>query len=104
MFVLQNTPQEPLTLPGLQITPFQFKADLTKFDLTLIVTERGKKMLATLEYKRGMFEPETIKRMLDHYVTMLAAIVADPDQKISDLQMISEDELRRIEEWSVASI
>jgi non-ribosomal peptide synthetase component F len=55
-----------------------------------------------LEYKTDLFESETITRMADHFKTLLEEIVTGPDQRISNLQILSQDELRCIEQWSGA--
>ncbi|MDP2625480.1 MAG: amino acid adenylation domain-containing protein, partial [Candidatus Rokubacteria bacterium] len=50
----------------------------------------------TFEYSTDLFEPPTIERMLGHYEHLLAGIVADPDQRLSELPLLTEPERHRI--------
>jgi amino acid adenylation domain-containing protein len=68
------------------------KRVLSKFDLTLSVAETGQRLHGILEYNTDLFEEETIRRMLDHWQTLLEGIVQRPQVHISDLQLLSEHE------------
>ena len=50
-------------------------------------TERG--LRATIEYNTDLFEAETIERMMGHFENMLEAVVADPEQRVSELEMLT---------------
>ena len=68
----------------------------SKFDLTLFVRERGGVLHAVVEYKTDLFEAETIRRMLGHYQTLLEGIVANPDQRLSDLPLLTSAERQQL--------
>jgi len=54
-----------------------------------------------MEYNAGLFESVTIRRLLAALETMLGGIVADPDQKLMDLSLLSETERRRLlDDWN----
>jgi amino acid adenylation domain-containing protein len=54
-----------------------------------------------LEYATGIFEPETIRRLADHYQNLLAAVVADPQQRVSGLKLLSDAERHQLlVEWN----
>ena len=75
------------------------------FDLTLFVGDRGEGGLgATIEYRRDLFEPDTIVRLAEHYRTLLAGVVVDPDRRLSALPLGDPDELHRIlVEWNATA-
>ena len=50
MFVLQNNPEESLVLPGLDLMLREGESTVTKFDLTLSVSEVAGRLHASLEY------------------------------------------------------
>ena len=50
VFVLQNTPQELLTLPGLSITPTLTDTGTAKFDLTLCLWDLPDGFRGDIEY------------------------------------------------------
>uniref|UniRef100_UPI002103045A condensation domain-containing protein n=1 Tax=Caballeronia sp. dw_276 TaxID=2719795 RepID=UPI002103045A len=61
MLILQNTPLEELSLPGLSLRPLgQTDQDgggrAAKFDLTLDIAERDQRLFATFEYDIDLFD------------------------------------------------
>ena len=101
MFVLQNEPMPPLEFAGLKSAHVQVENVTTNFDLTLDIVERDGQYLIKFESNADLFEEATLKRMMGHFETMLAGIVANPQQTISKLPMLTEDERRQVlGEWT----
>jgi amino acid adenylation domain-containing protein len=101
MFVLQNTPAKVSGLPGLKIEDFEFESGTAKFDLTLEMFEKAEWLTCSLEYRTDLFEVATITRMLGHFRNLLEGIVTDPDQRLSDLPLLTELELHQLlVEWN----
>ena len=92
MFLLHNAPVETLELTGLQISPIDLGASMAKFDLTLGLHESNGGLWGLLEYAADLFESTTIKRMSEHYVQLLEGIVADREQTISNLPLLTRSE------------
>ncbi|MUG94288.1 amino acid adenylation domain-containing protein [Scytonema sp. UIC 10036] len=75
----------------------------TNYPLTVVATS-GKQLLLKLSYQKSRFEDSTISRMLGHFVTMLQAIVTNPQQPISSLPLLTELELQQLlVEWNNTS-
>lgn len=100
MFDMQNAPSESLTLHGLTVTRLPLKKQTSKFDLTLYVTEIDRGLACWLEYNTDLFESDTIQRMLGHFETLLEGVVANPDERISDLPLLTETETSQLREWN----
>ncbi|MBW4592776.1 MAG: amino acid adenylation domain-containing protein [Brasilonema angustatum HA4187-MV1] len=101
MFQLQNTPTTTLELPSLTLSPLEFDKETAKFDLTLGMVEKEQGLIGTLTYNTDLFDAATIHRMLGHFQTLLSSIVANPDQQISKLLIISEAERHQLlVEWN----
>ena len=96
LFVLQNHRQEALSLGELTFSPFEVEHSVAKFDLTLTIWERGDELTAVWNYSCELFERATIERMADHYQTLLAGIVANPDQPVALLPMVSAAERQQL--------
>ena len=92
MFTLQSAPWETVDLAGVRVTPIRLHSGTSKFDLTLSVNERGKALQAAVEYNTDLFEAETVRRMLGHYQALLESIVSNPEQRLSDLPLLTERE------------
>jgi len=91
MLVLQNTPEESLHLPGLQVDAVSVDFPFTKYDLSLFIVETPHCMRAGLEYKTDLFVPETIAEMADRLHHLLEDMVRDPRQPISAFTMVAEE-------------
>jgi len=96
MFVLQNTPPKPALLPGLTLRPRVVDSVTAKFDLTLFMEETTDGLLAIMEYNADIFESETISRMLGQLQVLLEGIVKNPDQKISELPLLTPGERQQL--------
>ncbi|HEX2252566.1 MAG TPA: condensation domain-containing protein, partial [Thermoanaerobaculia bacterium] len=104
MFAFQNAPRERLALGGVELAPFRVEGTTAKFDLTLAMVERGGGLGGTLEYRTDLFDEATIERLLGHWRTLLAGIVAEPEARLSSLPLLSGAERRQVlEEWNATS-
>ncbi|MFZ6028858.1 MAG: condensation domain-containing protein, partial [Chloroflexota bacterium] len=101
MFVLQNTPQEVTELSGLSLETLPIDQQMAKFDLTLSLTEFEQGLMGDLEYNTDLFDSETIGRMSRHYQVLLEAALANPDQSLAALPLLTEAERQRLlVEWN----
>ncbi|GBF77900.1 putative non-ribosomal peptide synthetase, partial [Paenibacillus sp. 598K] len=101
MFVLHNHGKGELVKPlgpGVKLFPYGgFQHRVAKFDLTLVVTlTEDQQLFWSLEYCVDLFKHETIQRMADHYMQLLKSVSEQPDQRLSDLDMLSEAERHEI--------
>ncbi|HYO98625.1 MAG TPA: amino acid adenylation domain-containing protein, partial [Pyrinomonadaceae bacterium] len=102
-FQLQNFSMPTLELKNLTLSPFDVEGQTAKFDLSLSVIETQGGLVASLEYNTDLFEAATIKRLLEHYRTLLEGVVANPAERISALPLLSDAERRQIlSEWNPA--
>jgi amino acid adenylation domain-containing protein len=101
MFAFQNTSVPALELAGLRSEPVDIEAGMTKFDLTFSLIDKKHGIVGHIEYSTDLFHRDTIKRMAGHFETLLEGIVADPDQPISTLPILTESEGHQIlVEWN----
>jgi non-ribosomal peptide synthetase component F/thioesterase domain-containing protein/acyl carrier protein len=71
----------------------------TKYDLTLVMREQDEGLGMVFDYNAELFEASTIDRMLGHFKTLLEAIVTNPDQLITELPLLTQDEHQRQQAW-----
>ena len=96
MFAFHNTAAPELNLPGVAVEPLELDSSISKFDLMLSLTERGQRLIGFFEYSTDLFDPSAIERMISHFQTSLEGIVADPDQPISMLALLTRPERRKL--------
>ncbi|WP_234017158.1 non-ribosomal peptide synthetase [Nostoc sp. 'Lobaria pulmonaria (5183) cyanobiont'] len=105
MFVLHNFPMSVLELPGLTLTPIKSERKTAHFDLILSMTETESGLEGRLEYNIDLFEEKTITRMVDHWRRLLEAIVANPQQRLSEFQLLTESEQQQLlVEWNQTQV
>ncbi|MDD5275159.1 MAG: amino acid adenylation domain-containing protein [Methylovulum sp.] len=96
-FTLQNTAKQTLDLPGLTVSLAGDDAAVAKFDLALHLQEDGQgRLTGGFEYRTDLFEAATIARLAGHYLTLLQAIVSQPDTRLSQLPLLTAAETRRL--------
>ncbi len=101
MFVLQNATSPFSGISGLRIEPIELETTRSPFDLSLFLREREGKYIGYIEYSTDLFNRDRIERMAGHFQTLLEAIVADPDQSIATLPILTEAERRQLlVEWN----
>ncbi len=102
MFVLQDDLTRTVELPGLTVSPVKGDRETAYFDLTLQIDENEQGLTeASLVYNTDLFEPGTIARMLGHLRVVLEAVAADPDQRISDVPLLTSAERQQLlKEWN----
>jgi amino acid adenylation domain-containing protein len=81
----------PVRLPethGRSASFVQVHSGTAKFDLILSVVEATGPLELFLEYDTDLFAGSTAQRVLTHLQAMLAAIVANPEQRLSELPVL----------------
>lgn len=96
MFDLQALPTEVSGLPDLNMELVEFETGTAKFDLMLMMTEEGSRLRGSFEYNTDLFDASTVQRMAGHLRTVLDAIADDPDRRITDIPLLSEEEQHRL--------
>ena len=101
MFILQNYPLDELDLAGTPTTTLDLEVDTARFDLTVEVYPRHGDLWAYFDYNSDLYEAETIARIEQHYVAILRAVCADPDQNIASIPLLSSSEQQKLlVEWN----
>jgi amino acid adenylation domain-containing protein len=95
-FSLQNTPSEPLELPGLAVELLDNHNRTTKFDITVFLFDLPGGLTTTLEYNADLFDEATMARLLAHWETLLAGAVAAPGTRLSELPLLAAAERRAL--------
>jgi amino acid adenylation domain-containing protein len=92
MFVLHHGGSGEASFGELTAEGVTVNSGTAKFDLTLFVTEADENLSLLFEYNTDLFEATTIERMLGHYESLLRAVVANPDAKLSELPLLNAAE------------
>lgn len=99
-FTLQNAPRRQFELPGLAITALEIERGRALLDLRLDVTETDQGLVGCWEYSTDLFDAARIRRMSGHFQTVLEAIAANPQQRISELPLLTDAEHQQVLQWN----
>ena len=101
MFAFQNFPDSPLQLSGSTARQLELDTGIAKFDLTLRIDLDPSNRICLFEYSTDLFDRATIVRMLHHFQTLLQGIVANAEQRISELPLLTQAERKQLlVEWN----
>jgi amino acid adenylation domain-containing protein len=81
---------------GLVLEPFALPQQEGQFDLTLEMGEVGASLWGGLKYNTDLFEAATMARLAGHLQTLLAGIVAHPDQSLAALPLMTAEEHQQV--------
>jgi amino acid adenylation domain-containing protein len=91
-FDLQLAPVKPLELSGLTIERLPLENKTVKYELRFNLHDTEQGIKGQVEYNTDLFKEATIARLVEHFITLLSSIVANPEQRLSQLTYLSETE------------
>lgn len=101
LFGLQNDPTTAVEMAGLTIHFQEIDSRTAKCDITLNMTRRTDTLDAYLEYNTDLFDDATMMRLIHHFQTVLEGIVANPDQRLAAISILTDAERHEIlETWN----
>ena len=101
LLVLQNNATTTLALPDVEVTVEPAGVHAAQFDLSIDLTERLEAgmeagIAGRLDYSAELFDAGTARDLLDRFVRVLREIVADPDEHIGTMDILTPDERRKL--------
>ncbi|MCS4307003.1 amino acid adenylation domain-containing protein/non-ribosomal peptide synthase protein (TIGR01720 family) [Rheinheimera pacifica] len=108
MLILNNTQtpaaaEQHATAPvnrALQLQPLTTENQTAKYDLTFYFNDTGE-LSGFIEYNTDLFNRDTISRMAEHLTLLLQHLLAQPQQKLASVSLLSEQEKQQIlQHWS----
>jgi fengycin family lipopeptide synthetase D len=108
MVAPQDIETTAFKLPGLTLEPYKNTGNnqrTAKFDLTLIDAETPEQLFFTLVYSTRLFKEETIRRFINYFKKIFAAVLENPQKRIGEIEIITKKERQRIlEEFNDTSV
>ena len=92
MFGLQNFDQGEIGLTNIKSEVLDIDSPTSKFDLTMVCEEKNNKLSINLEFATDLFKTETIEQLKTHFIQLVNASLSSADEKIKDINLLSEIE------------
>jgi amino acid adenylation domain-containing protein len=73
---------------------FQYDKPTVKFDLELMGHDHGRSVRFLVNYCDALFKEETVLRFVDYFKVIVNTIIGDPQRRLGDISIISQEERR----------
>lgn len=92
---------ESVGFGDMKMRPFPMDQEEGQFDLALQMIDDNHSLTGLLKYSTDVYEEATIARIASHFEILLQGIVSNPNQRLSDLPLLSETERHQLlVEWN----
>jgi amino acid adenylation domain-containing protein len=85
-----------LELKNIKIKSKEINIDTTTADLRFYTIEKKEQIIFNLDYNTDLFYSSTIKRWMGYIVNLTQDIIAHPEKKIGELELISKKEKEQL--------
>jgi len=93
MFLYHAVPETPSLGDNIQIDYEPYDAGVSKFDLTLYISDDQGDLTSLMEYDTDLFEASTIARMHTHFKVLLQYCIQNPNALLSEIPMQVPEEI-----------
>ena len=87
LFVLQNTPTERFSIPGLEVEVMPQPRQESKFDMAIFVNESDTGLSVEWVYATALYRRETIEHLTGAWQSLLAQIVEAPNMPVEEFRL-----------------
>ncbi|MCA1841941.1 MAG: amino acid adenylation domain-containing protein [Actinobacteria bacterium] len=100
MFTLRPGGISALRLEGLETEILAVESGASKFDLNVIAMDGPTGIVLVWEYNTDLFDAGTIERLAGRYKALLSAVAAQPDLRLSELDVLGPEDRAAIDAWN----
>ncbi|MDI6103000.1 amino acid adenylation domain-containing protein [Actinoplanes sp. NEAU-A12] len=100
-FTLQHATVEAARVGDIEVEGYPLDLGTARFDLAVQLTEIPQGLRLWAEFSTELFDPDRIERLFTHYDRILQAVTANPDLRLSELPLLTDQERDRLTaEWN----
>ncbi len=107
MVFYQNFPEQTVELPGLTLLPVLMDnahSGTARADMSIFASEGSGGLLMLIEYASDLFDHDYIEAFACHLEQLMRSVVADPNQRLSEVEILSTQERHRLRvEWNATT-
>jgi amino acid adenylation domain-containing protein len=86
---------------GLEVEGIAYDKSYVSFELSFDIRDTGVELIVNCDSNSDLFGPETIRRWLGNFETLLKSVVSDPSQSLSKLTLLTEAERTQLlQDWN----
>ena len=96
LFNFINFDPGKIKMGQLKLAPFRCKSKRAPFDIELTIEEIQDELFFKLSYSSRIFKAGTIQRFIFYFQKTIMTIIKDPEVKISEVEVMSDEEKKEI--------
>lgn len=101
MFAFNNAITDTLMLPKITTSQLNIESSFAHLELIVFLEEKNDLLEGYVEYNMDLFSKETVQRMIDNYIFILAELSTIWEQPVREISILSQLEKRHLlEDWN----
>ncbi|MFM9271602.1 condensation domain-containing protein, partial [Halomonas elongata] len=105
MFGLQfSSDDEQLELSDVSVELLDIPHKSAKFELSLDIFIERERVVGTLEFNSGLFDDQTVHRLIDYYQKVLGVLLASPETRLSSIELPGNAEKALLCDWGCREV
>lgn len=96
VFTMQNVPLPAVQAETIRLAVAEVALGDFSYDLSLSFLETPAGLLGHIDYASDLFELPTIQRMVHHFRQLLQGIVAAPQRRVGEIELLTRSEQERL--------
>jgi len=97
-FTWQHVVDKPLKLNGIKSEKIKVEEGSSIFDISFYMWETVSHIEGAVECNLDLFRSDTLIKLKNNLICLLESVAANPDQPVSEISYLSEDDRKKIEE------
>ncbi|HSE18776.1 MAG TPA: amino acid adenylation domain-containing protein [Pyrinomonadaceae bacterium] len=103
-FQFEKQRKEKFEMSGLETVPYMEATEVSRFELSMILSEREQELAGMLEYDEDIFTAKATAQMFEDYFRLLGLMAVEPDRQISTISLARNDEIEELSSAFVANL
>ena len=104
MFEYVNFEQTPPLFPGLELVPYGYEYNVSKFDLTLHANEREDHIAMDFQYSTDLFDRSTIENFVTYFMRIVDQVTSDASIHLDTIGLMGTEELDALKKFNVSEV
>ncbi|BBM84605.1 non-ribosomal peptide synthetase [Candidatus Uabimicrobium amorphum] len=92
LFIFENFPTLPKKMDNIDILPEKDPSEFSFLDISFEFVDNQNELQGFFFYATDLFHDATAQKFVDHFCHLIDEIITNPQQRISQLQMVSDEE------------
>ncbi|HET6376012.1 MAG TPA: amino acid adenylation domain-containing protein, partial [Methylocella sp.] len=104
LLVYENAPVDPSLLKDRSVLDMRFIRNRvhTNYPLTATIIP-GEELQVRITYQADLFSVEPVRRLLAHFLALLRAMIAQPEEKLGRLSLLLPEERQQLKRWNATA-